>query len=638
MPPESLFSHFLRCSSVPLELDISSYRKTFQPSSDQQHQEEFIRGNDNEICFSLDDYIGDFGSNFFYKDCPAAVSLSDKDKKKTFTLPGIMSVECANIVGVGLGELKCRNNECFRMVPSNLWSIRREVEGWTDYPVSYSFNVSCGILGSNMVQGCDLSGWIVANSPRYGIVIDGYVADHILVLVKLCLKAILREALGVLDTDKVCRDVQEKDLKGKWENRIFSCPVLVQVLMWLAMQLSTLYGETGGKLFAIGILKQCLLKGASRLSLLPLEERVAESSDSGEQSHVLHSSSKEIKLEEELKSGAECKVVTTEGETLGSGMIFVSQVAAAVAALHKRRILEEKIRQLQANQQLNRYQRFAEHAYLSERANEERKKRTDYRPIIDHDGLPRQPLTDQETNKAKTREEILAEERDYKRRRMSYRGKKAKRAPLEVMRDIIEEYTEEIKKAGGIGLFVKGAEEGETAPSPTDHNLSVDFEDLSKSVNDEPESARGTLDHFRKRSHSCHGHNTRSSTSEVVSERYREISRQEKHESHDQRHIDTKRRNEGYSRSSKRPDSHVDKISHRTERDNAESSRSKYYENRRASSSRMSRHSGQRSSYSMSSRSDEESRGFNDRYDPSESHDRIDEDHDFTGSKRVRRE
>lgn len=44
----------------------------------------------------------------------------------------------------------------------------------------------------------------------------------------------------------------------------------------------------------------------------------------------------------------------------------------------------------------------------------------------------------------KTREELLAEERDYKRRRMSYRGKKAKRNPTEVCRlsedDIVDKY------------------------------------------------------------------------------------------------------------------------------------------------------------------------------------------------------
>lgn len=36
----------------------------------------------------------------------------------------------------------------------------------------------------------------------------------------------------------------------------------------------------------------------------------------------------------------------------------------------------------------------------------------------------------------KSREELLAEERDYKRRRMSYRGKKMKRTTTQVRRDL----------------------------------------------------------------------------------------------------------------------------------------------------------------------------------------------------------
>jgi len=42
------------------------------------------------------------------------------------------------------------------------------------------------------------------------------------------------------------------------------------------------------------------------------------------------------------------------------------------------------------------------------------------------------PLFGKESGRAKTREELLAEERDYKRRRASYRGKKVNRNPTEV--------------------------------------------------------------------------------------------------------------------------------------------------------------------------------------------------------------
>lgn len=39
----------------------------------------------------------------------------------------------------------------------------------------------------------------------------------------------------------------------------------------------------------------------------------------------------------------------------------------------------------------------------------------------------------QDTSVTKSREELLAEERDYKRRRMSYRGKKIKRTTTQVI-------------------------------------------------------------------------------------------------------------------------------------------------------------------------------------------------------------
>ena len=39
--------------------------------------------------------------------------------------------------------------------------------------------------------------------------------------------------------------------------------------------------------------------------------------------------------------------------------------------------------------------RMAEHAYVSERADAERMRRPNYRPIIDHDGLPRQAASNE---------------------------------------------------------------------------------------------------------------------------------------------------------------------------------------------------------------------------------------------------
>ncbi|GBG71467.1 hypothetical protein CBR_g8884 [Chara braunii] len=56
-----------------------------------------------------------------------------------------------------------------------------------------------------------------------------------------------------------------------------------------------------------------------------------------------------------------------------------------------------------------------------------------------------------ETPKAQrslTKQELLAEERDYKRRRVSYRGKSTKQTPTEVLRDVIDTHMEYLRVGG----------------------------------------------------------------------------------------------------------------------------------------------------------------------------------------------
>ncbi|OMO87846.1 hypothetical protein COLO4_20542 [Corchorus olitorius] len=377
----------------------------------------------------------------------------------------------------------------------------------------------------------------------------------------------------------------------------------------------------------------------------------------GQESQIVSANgNKEITLEEPTEKSNE--PIQTTNEIMGVGVIFVSQVAAAVAALHERRFLEEKIKHFRASQPLSRYQRMAEHTYVSQRADMERKKRSNYRPIIDHDGLPRHALSNEETNRIKTREEIMAEERDYRRRRMSYRGKKLKRTKLQVMRDIIEEYTEEIKKAGGIGCFVKGPEEEGSLPSesPVTYERALDAGEHRKGTSNISEAARGSPDHNRRRSHYDQHRSTRfedSSSNDFEQSRW--------HDRHDlledsRRSISKERHREEYdSRASKRhrgSEQSDERRSHRKERDDAESNRAKHYESGRRSST--SKYKDYKSSYSVSDSSadfrlrkddlklDSRDRnrrdsykntsgswaqdGFDDRYNPSESDDMNEDD------------
>uniref|UniRef100_A0A2P2IQL4 U11/U12 small nuclear ribonucleoprotein 48 kDa protein isoform X1 n=1 Tax=Rhizophora mucronata TaxID=61149 RepID=A0A2P2IQL4_RHIMU len=500
MPPESLFLHSLHCPS-PLSQDPSSllsslhYPKTL--SLQKRHksvssQSIFQDPTKNGLSISLDDYYSEFGSNFFYKDCPGVVSLNDLDSsKRAFTLPGVLLTECADFVGSSNREVNDFDQHGFEIFPSDLWAIRIEVDGWADFPSEYSYSVFCAILRSNLINVNDLKRWVIVGSLCYGVVVDVYVRDHISVLFWLGLKAIRREALGLA----VC------DLEAKISG--FKCPVLVQVLAWTASQLSVLYGEGNAKSFAVNIFRQCVLEATNKVLFLPLEPNMKDSSRDLESNG---SDIRDVELKDPLEGGAEWKA--SEAVNTSVDMIFVFQVAGAVAALHERSLLEAQLKALRGAQSLPRYQRMAEHSYVSQRGDEERKKRPNYRAIIEHDGLLRKQSSEQATSKSKTREELLAEERDYKRRRMSYRGKKLKRTTLQVMRDIIDEYMVEIKQSGGIGCYEKGAEEEGLLPeffpgpnlSMSDHELKKSSSDYSKDI-----SSASTID-YKREGQSQHGY------------------------------------------------------------------------------------------------------------------------------------
>lgn len=237
------------------------------------------------------------------------------------------------------------DKEWSRFLPSESWAIKNEVQGWNEYPCMYSNRVLSAILGLGVVRECHLAKWVIANSPKYGIVIDVPMRDHIILLITLCFKAIVREALS---------KVKYRDSQGGH----FECPTLVEALMWLASQLSILYGEFNGKVFAINILKHCILDAALGSLIVPLEQKPKESPAFEEGSLNLDVDGSGV-----MDDGV-MKPLSTDGA--GSMMdgimmkkvVFVSQVAAAVAALHERSLLDEKIKGERVSQTLTGYQRY----------------------------------------------------------------------------------------------------------------------------------------------------------------------------------------------------------------------------------------------------------------------------------------
>ncbi|GAB2287170.1 hypothetical protein Dimus_021554 [Dionaea muscipula] len=459
MPPEYLFLHSLKCPS-PLDvghlLDDLHYPKTLKSEDLLILQNKFsqpLEDPNAELCFSLEDYM-DFDTNFFYRDCPGIVRLSSSDStKRMFSLPGILAVECANFSGQRGGQINELLKDNVMLLPSEVWAVRCGVEQWSDYPLEYSYSVLKVFLGLDIVHEFDLLTWMISNSPRFGIVIDVSMRDHIFVLFRLCLKAVMREAARSLEF-VLKGGLDEKGGEMSVRKVSFKCPILVDAFKWLASQLAILYGIEYAKSFTVTMLKNLILNVASNLLFWSVDQKLVGASAVELDSVTVDANNiagqtTEKFIEDDNHVRADAGVF--------SRPIFVYQIGAAIASLHERSLLEERLRALRNPQQFTAYQRVVEHAYWSKIAEEERLKLSNYRPLLEQDGLLSQRLHDQgTTNKTKSREELLAEERDYKRRRTSYRGKKLKRTTKEVMRDIIEEHMEAIREAGGIGFSVKG--------------------------------------------------------------------------------------------------------------------------------------------------------------------------------------
>ncbi|KAL0302971.1 UNVERIFIED_CONTAM: U11/U12 small nuclear ribonucleoprotein [Sesamum radiatum] len=503
LPPSSLFSHYLNCPS-PVSLSHTfHYPLTLHSCATTPSAAASLPTTSSELCVSLESYIGynSPANNFFYQNCPGPVAPSVQ-RPPLLNLPRDLYIECADFNQVSSHQKAVGFSVDFiRFLPSEIWAIRSEIEAWGgSIPSLYSSRILRAILRLKDFKLLHLYEWIVANSPRYGVIIDFAMRDHVVLLVRLCLKLIVREAFGLAG---VTFSDEELKLEGNalsgLSNRNFECPTLVKVVMWLASQFRILYGEVNGKFFAVDVLKECITESALHASLFPLERKDAESNDFQKVDGEVEEPVQSIALIDGISRDEEENI---KDVTVGNSTILISQVAAAVAALHERSLIEEKIKALRNSRPLSAYQRNLEHAYMSKIADEERQKRPDYRPIIEHDGFLRQRSSNQDGNKAKTREELLAEERDYKRRRMSYRGKKLKRNALEVMRDIIEEFMEEIKQAGGVDGTSKAVEE---MGALTSENLNTDSRAAGVSGTSQiPEENRGQSLDYRKDLHARH--------------------------------------------------------------------------------------------------------------------------------------
>ncbi|KAK3143072.1 hypothetical protein QOZ80_4BG0357820 [Eleusine coracana subsp. coracana] len=385
-----------------------------------------------------------------YSDCPAVVRATPTPVPDSCSLPAFLAAECADFSSSSspgtTAPAPPQNPRPSRVLPSEIGLLRRELDSWDargpPLPGSYSYAVArvaaAFRFGVTPRWEAELRQRMLASSPKYGVRIDAAVRDHVWVLVWLCLKAAATEAQCFLDRmgkgdDHVGLDFDPRAVR-------FECPRLAEGISWLGAQLGILYGESNGRLFAIAAVKEAVLCMGYCLMVGAVKDGFGGGGNG------------------QAGSGGGAGEKGSDAGDVVAGPAFLSQIAAAIAALYERFTMQEKIKALQAPHP-SKYQLLFEYSKALERGHLERSNRPHYRAVMEYDGIFSRRVDNQESGKAKTKEELLAEERDYKRRRQSYRGKKVKRNPTEILRDIIDEHMEEIKQAGGIGCLVAAPED-----------------------------------------------------------------------------------------------------------------------------------------------------------------------------------
>ncbi|EFJ14491.1 hypothetical protein SELMODRAFT_423671 [Selaginella moellendorffii] len=495
MPARALLQHSLRCPASPLGLDDEAaslvaslrYLRKEVPLEQQPEPPGVTQEETKEKIF-----FDPSGTKFWYRDAPGPVSadqpLSHQQQAGFPDLPDCIKLELED------DRQKLPTLEQLdTLLPSQCWLLQEEVKSWTSLPRSYSWNVLISILGMKIDKE-RIAGWLLLNSVRHGVVLDPVLAHHLSGLVTLFLASIKREALGTWNGDRISRHKVSQ----------LNCPVLLESGNWLISQLFCLYQRPAAGAFILGLLQNLLILSARHSALDKLS--------SSEQQHN----------DEDGRQLARC------------------DVEPVVEALQERTALECYLRARVYMSTLTNARCLDDYDVLVSKAAEERPQRSEYRPLLEHDGLGWQRSQAEDSSKSKTKEELLADERDYKRRRMSYKGKKVRRSASQVLRDIIESHMEQIVVAGGIGSF-KGQSSRKpesTRDGGADHAQTHEKNRSKYDYRDKKNYSRDTGKHSRDRARSSERYTSKDRSNKWESD----ADRSDSHSSRDRRESSKHRR------------------------------------------------------------------------------------------------
>lgn len=336
--------------------------------------------------------------------------LESIDKSATEPLLSMKDISSVVEKGICDGEgLSCP------LLSSRFWFLQREIETWKEFPTRCSTLVIQAATAVGRLRRNVVSEWVLSQGPAHGVVIDSPMASHIHSLARTCLRSMQREASDLIDHQRddlvkhkivsppvldedashgprsgrlVARgetDDQKRSLSGndtlglktvKEEEppapevvgggvgcsskvSLLDCPHLFQSGHWLASQLSSLFGPLQSKVLVLKLLKHCLVLSGRILasSFLATFTKQQQQATEGSWQPSRYLRKDNAKQTEELQTLKDSEHLTSKDETLeAKSTTLPFEVAAAVAAVRERAILESFLRTLSYPSRASKFQ------------------------------------------------------------------------------------------------------------------------------------------------------------------------------------------------------------------------------------------------------------------------------------------
>eukprot|EP00850_Spirogloea_muscicola_P018716 SM000174S03371 [mRNA] locus=s174:293319:297059:- [translate_table: standard] len=271
---------------------------------------------------------------------------------------------------------------------AQLWQADREIAGWQAVPLAYSPTVAAVVVALPRLAICDVEAAVLALAAAW-----------LPPIAAACFATLVRVALGCVAMEAAAA------MPGSGGSKPIPCPVLAEQARWLASHAAALCSPATAVATTLALLQHLLLRTTA-----------------------LRDSSTES---DELELYSPLGEATAEQGSGGSNVAkaLTSFYELALAARHRKEGLPDTA----AAEWIRSYDQVVEAAEVERRL---RPATTSTASSI-AEAAYHANLAAEKEKRDKSKVERLAEERDYKRRRISYRAKHGLRTATTMMREII---------------------------------------------------------------------------------------------------------------------------------------------------------------------------------------------------------